>query len=171
MKNKIKLGLLVLSASMILTACSKKDKTEDLSKPDDSTEVVEETTEPSNETEEDSIHIERKIGEVNIDDYNYSFRDEGESEEFTIIYSENFDIDKMEFIRLEFAEDDLQEVEVLSTIENIKKGEKVLINAVYPEGIPMLKIKWVAKDKGIEDEYIIQYNGKDGVDDNLEIRY
>lgn len=152
---------ILISLSFILTSCKNSDANKKL----------EDTIVSEEDTNEKSIHIERISGKVNEEEYDYKFKDQDDVEEYTLIYSENFKIDKMEFIRLEFAENDLQETKILSTVDNIKKGEKVLINAVYPEGIPMLKIKWYADDNTIEDEYIIQYNGKDGIEDNLEIKY
>ena len=172
-------GLLALS----LTACSQNEAKED-GKEDVEVEVEKETPEKTEDKAEEEIKegeaqerlvtIEREFYrdgvKPNIEEYEYFYDDGNESGEYTSLTS-NFDLDGIKLIALEYEGDKLVEKEVLQ-VYSLNKGERLLVNAVYPEGIPMLKLRWAVENGEVkEDEYIFEYDGRDGGEDKIEFKY
>lgn len=161
--KKNKMFIIILSLSLLLVACKDKNSIDNIPNEENGKEIV--------ETEQErKIYINRVLKDIDLKSYKEIYEDEINSNEYTEFFTENMSIDSLKFIELEYENDELKEVEVIHEIREIEPGEKILIHAVYPEGIPMLKIKWESDD-GVTDEYIFQYNGKDGLDDSIVFIY
>ncbi len=187
MKKKASYILLALGISLAITGCKTKldEKKEvetvvgqEIDKKEEEKEVKEETKEEKSEDKKEPAVSESKqekkllVEKFYSDDklaktvFKYVYDDGSASNERTVI-SPNFDL-KLDLIGLEYEGDQLKEKEIIESYD-LKDGEKLLLKAVYPEGIPMLKLKWTVA--GRTDEYILEYNGKDGGPDRLEFKY
>lgn len=161
--KKNRMLIIILSLSLLLVSCKKNNLSQELPKEEDN--LVSEETD-----EEKKVYINRVIEDVDLSSYKHIYEDELSSNEYTEFFTDNIFIDSLKFIELEYKDDNLIEIGVIEEFKEINPGEKILIHAVYPEGIPMLKIKW-ENNKGVNGEYIFQYNGKDGLDDSIVFMY
>lgn len=156
MKSKFKYLFLVGALALALTACGEDKVEEDPAAPP----VVEDQVE-----EEDKDEVKEKKKVVINHFYVLEDSDKPEPEEYTYYYTDNegssgyivltaeMDLENVQLIALDY-EDDLVEKEVIETFD-IKEGERLLVNAIFPEGVPVMKLKW--EYDGKEDEYIFQY--------------
>lgn len=87
-----------------------------------------------------------------------------EGPETIAIRSENSGIKKLSLVALEYdpVEDELLEKETLKEEENIEVDEKITWEVIYSEGIPSMKLLWELQS-GETGEYLIAYDGKDGL--------
>ena len=132
--------LILLLATTFIAGCSTNDTTDDRSE-----------TPPKEEVEEVEKEKEAKV-----------FIQEGPQE--ISIRSENIKISRLSLVSLEYdiEKENLVEGEILKEKENIQKDNKITWDAVYSEGIPSMKLVWELPN-GSKDEYIIFYDGKDGL--------
>lgn len=134
--------LILLLTSTFIVACSNnnsEEATNENTKKDEVEEVA--------EKEEAKVFIQEGPQEISI-------------------RSENINISKLSLLSLEYdsEKDELVEREVLKEKENIKEDTKITWEAVYSEGIPSMKLVWELPN-GQKDEYIIFYDGKDGLNE------
>lgn len=100
-------------------------------------------------------------------DYTYSFTDGNKGNEETV-FSTNFDLDNVLLIGMTFDGNNLIDSSVKDGF-SLKAGESIILNIDYPEGIPMYKLRWTVDGK--EDDYVFQYNGKEGMVEFIEFHY
>ncbi len=100
-------------------------------------------------------------------DYTYVYSDGRRGNEETV-FSTNFDLDGVILVGMTFDGNNLLDSSVVDAF-SLKAGESILLNIAYPEGIPMYKLKWSVDGK--QDDYVFQYNGKDGMREELEFHY
>lgn len=95
-----------------------------------------------------------------------------EGEEKIMIFSKGINISKLELISLEYDKEanELIEGEIIEAREDIEEGEKIILNVIYSEGIPRMKLIWELSC-GDMGEYVIAYNGKYGRNPDKTIIY
>lgn len=95
-----------------------------------------------------------------------------EGPEKITIRSENIDISKLSLIGLDYdaQEDTLLEKDTLKEEKDIRANTKTTWEVVYSEGIPSMKLVWELSN-GDKGEYIIAYDGKDGIDEDAKMVY
>ena len=95
-----------------------------------------------------------------------------ESPEQISIRAENTEIRKLSLVSLEYdaENDELVEKEILKEEEEIEENEKTTWDVIYSEGIPSMKLNWELAN-GEEGEYVIAYNGKDGLNPEEQMVY
>lgn len=95
-----------------------------------------------------------------------------EGQEEITIRSENIGISNLSLIGLEYNADKdiLMEKNILKEKQNIDQGMKITWEVVYSEGIPSMKLVWKLEN-GDKGEYIISYDGKDGINENEKLVY
>lgn len=155
-----------------------KDK-EDKQEKEDKQDMDEEESNIKDKTEEKEEVKEEKIFTItteyfvdgeekpNPNDYNDFYTDRNGTNEYTFLNA-NFDLDKLELIGLDYKDDNLVETEVIKEFQ-LKKDDKILLNLVYPEGIPMCKLRWEVD--GETEEYIFSYDGRDGNEGVAQYKY
>lgn len=151
--------LVLLLTTTFLVACSSNDLEEE--KSEENTEEVTEELEKEKTTDS---------GEKEDEEEAKVFIQEG-PEEITI-RSENIGISNLSLVSLDYdpEKDELLEKEILKEKENIKEDEKTTWEVIYSEGIPSMKIVWELSN-GEEGEYLILYDGKDGLDEKERMIY
>lgn len=137
---------MIVLASTFIVGCSNNNDTEKDTSENENEQVVEEVIE-----EEEKAKKEAKV-----------FIQEGPEE--ISIRSENIKISKLSLVSLEYntEEEALEEKEILKEKEAIEEDKKITWDAVYSEGIPSMKLAWELSN-GDEGEYVIFYDGKDGL--------
>lgn len=95
-----------------------------------------------------------------------------EGREEITIRSENVGISNLSLYELEYdsEKDVFLEKNILNEEENIEEGKETTWEVVYSEGIPNMKLSWKLQN-GEEGEYIIAYDGKDGIDEDDKLVY
>ena len=95
-----------------------------------------------------------------------------EGREEITIRSENVGISNLSLYELEYdsEKDVFLEKNILNEEENIEEGKETTWEVVYSEGIPSMKLSWKLEN-GEEGEYIIAYDGKDGIDEDDKLVY
>lgn len=118
-----------------------------------------------NQVEEDSNgNTDEESVEVVVQEDAKVFIQEGPEE--ISIRSENSEIRQLSLFSLEYdpEKDELLETELLKEKENIPADEQTTWEVIYSEGIPSMKLVWELAT-GEAGEYVIAYDGKDGLNE------
>lgn len=154
----------------------KEDKKDSKEDEEERKEVEEKETDEKTSKEEKkdekvfkiaTSYYDGKGEKPNPKNYKDYYSDDSGTNEYTIL-SSSFKMDKISLVALEFKNDDLVETDLIKEF-SLEAGDEILLNIIYPEGIPMAKLKWEVD--GNEDEFIFAYDGKDGNEGIEQFKY
>lgn len=125
----------------------------------------------------DTIVI-KKIRPDDFDSLNMQFRfiqiyensKEKMNIDYFLLYPNNVDIKKLDFIDLKYDSEAKEIEEIRETKNNIKNATCIIIGTILPEGAPCFRVRWVTS-KGEMGEYTFHYNGFNGNSDMLSYQY